>query len=427
MRYCCDLMDAQAAAGHEVAMFYPAGNSLTKHARARKKSIGEIVSYEFYSQNMVPLVCGTRNPDALDQSNDEDAYRNVLKDFRPEVIHVHSIQGIGIRFFEEVKRRGVRTVFTTHDYYPICLRCNFINYEGELCKGQSPEKCARCNALGLSERKAALMQSTVYRALKDSSLVKRARTGVKRSLTTDGSFITYLEDGDVAARYESALERHREIISSMDVIHANSELAARYYRKAFPSSRVEVLPITHAGLSPHVRVRRKASGPFRIGYVGGANVYKGYKVLLEALAMLPGDFEWELLFYGMPPNEEELAPAIRSKVNCRGFYQQKDATNIFEEMDILVVPSIWPETFGFVVAEALCVGTPVICSTQVGASDLVNETMRYAPNDANKLASELISAADSENCFLGKTEYTYSIDAHQSEMGKIYINDWTRR
>jgi glycosyltransferase involved in cell wall biosynthesis len=47
------------------------------------------------------------------------------------------------------------------------------------------------------------------------------------------------------------------------------------------------------------------------------------------------------------------------------------------ETDLLIVPSIWFETFGFIVAEALSYGVPVLCSDTVGAQILVSPEMVY--------------------------------------------------
>ena len=44
---------------------------------------------------------------------------------------------------------------------------------------------------------------------------------------------------------------------------------------------------------------------------------------------------------------------------------------VFAETDLLVVPSICPETFGYVVLEALSCGVPVLLSGNVGARDIL--------------------------------------------------------
>ena len=57
-------------------------------------------------------------------------------------------------------------------------------------------------------------------------------------------------------------------------------------------------------------------------------------------------------------------------------------------MDVLIVPSIWKETFGFVVLEALSYGVPVIVSDNVGAKDIVKQ---YDERFVFTSASELLA------------------------------------
>jgi len=52
-------------------------------------------------------------------------------------------------------------------------------------------------------------------------------------------------------------------------------------------------------------------------------------------------------------------------------YNYGELEEIFNNSDVLIVPSIWYETFGFTVLEALCHGVPVIISETVGAKDIL--------------------------------------------------------
>lgn len=54
-----------------------------------------------------------------------------------------------------------------------------------------------------------------------------------------------------------------------------------------------------------------------------------------------------------------------------GRYSYTELEKIFNETDVLVAPSIWYETFGFTVLEALSYGVPVIISGNVGAKDIL--------------------------------------------------------
>ena len=62
-----------------------------------------------------------------------------------------------------------------------------------------------------------------------------------------------------------------------------------------------------------------------------------------------------------------MSPYI--KVHDR--YSYTELERIFDETDVLVAPSIWYETFGFTVLEALSYGVPVIISGNVGAKDIL--------------------------------------------------------
>lgn len=414
VRYCCDLMDEQAKQGHTVGMLYPAGNSYRGHGHVSISQHGNITSYALYTRNLVSLVFGAADPESLDCSNDERAHQKVLDDFKPDVIHVHSIQGIGESFFRLAKERGIRMVFTTHDYYPFCLRCNLMDATGLLCAGPSPEKCARCNmGSGLSVCKGMLMQSTGYRWLKGSRFIQQARTRVKASVTARSEFAK-VEPEEVQA-FGAALASHRRIIEMIDVVHANSKLAERVYRTVFPSAEYRVLPITHSGLEFR-KARKIIHSPLRIGYVGGANEYKGYRMLLDALSTL--DIPWHLDFYGTPLSEDQLKD---ERIVCHGFYDHDEFARIFSSMDILVVPSIWPETFGFAVLEAICSGTPVICSDLVGAGSILPGCFTFSNANAFELHS-MIEKIAKEGSIEERNAcgYTADLAEHVKDIESIY-------
>ena len=59
------------------------------------------------------------------------------------------------------------------------------------------------------------------------------------------------------------------------------------------------------------------------------------------------------------------------KVHERFDYTELE--KIFDNTDVLVAPSIWYETFGYTILEALSYGVPVIVSDRVGAKDIIPE------------------------------------------------------
>lgn len=88
------------------------------------------------------------------------------------------------------------------------------------------------------------------------------------------------------------------------------------------------------------------------------------KAALDDLWKKRQDFSLNLYF-----NPVELS----SYMNIYGRYNYSQLESIFENTDVLIVPSIWYETFGYTVLEALSYGVPVIVSDTVGAKDIIAE------------------------------------------------------
>lgn len=65
----------------------------------------------------------------------------------------------------------------------------------------------------------------------------------------------------------------------------------------------------------------------------------------------------------------EMSPYIKTHDR----YTYRELESIFDETDVLIAPSVWYETFGYTVLEALSYGVPVIISGTVGAKDILVE------------------------------------------------------
>lgn len=50
---------------------------------------------------------------------------------------------------------------------------------------------------------------------------------------------------------------------------------------------------------------------------------------------------------------------------------QKELSSIMKNNDILIVPSLWKETFGFTLLEGLSNAIPIIATDTVGSKDLI--------------------------------------------------------
>ena len=101
--------------------------------------------------------------------------------------------------------------------------------------------------------------------------------------------------------------------------------------------------------------------------MGPAKAYKGFDFILSVLDKIwkSGEKRFELHLYSITTERKAYISHMQDG------YKYEELEGIFEDTDILVVPSQWNETFGFTVLEALSYGVPVIASNKVGASDLI--------------------------------------------------------
>lgn len=76
-----------------------------------------------------------------------------------------------------------------------------------------------------------------------------------------------------------------------------------------------------------------------------------------------------------------LSPEAATRTHFRGTVSLEELTRLYREADLLVLPSIWQESYGLPIAEAMASGVPVVASRCGGVPELVEEgvTGRLVP------------------------------------------------
>ena len=124
----------------------------------------------------------------------------------------------------------------------------------------------------------------------------------------------------------------------------------------FPANRVQVTP--HFVEDPGPRPAPPSQSQ-TVLHVGRLSADKGTHSLLDAWAAL-GDPDLELVCIGDGPLREELTRRRVPRVRFVGAVSAGEVRDWMLRARVLVATSIWYETFGLVVAEAMAAGLPVI-------------------------------------------------------------------
>jgi len=147
-------------------------------------------------------------------------------------------------------------------------------------------------------------------------------------------------------------------------------------------------------------------------YVGRLCVEKGVMMILQALDILVKEqnkYHFHLNIFGDGDEVyiRELEAFLQQKrlVQCVTFHgkvPQDELIKHYDRSDIMLVPSIWKEPFGLVVAEAMARGLPIIASNLGGPAEIVThdvDGLLIEPGNVQALIAAIFQlSADPAKC-----------------------------
>lgn len=409
-KYAFDLMKSQVNDGNEVIALWPGqikSYSAKPHLKERERVEG-IRNIELINPLPVSLDEGINKFESFTKPCDINIYISFLEMEKTDAIHIHTLMGLHKEFIQAANQLKIRTVFTSHDYFGLCPKVTLYRY-GECCDNDEDcRKCIQCNLHPLSLKNIQLMQSPLYRWAKDNLVVKKLRKQ-HRNHFFEEDVLPDMPDCDIeflAKQYRDLRAYYVSMYETIEFIHFNSTVAEEVYKRYMTPKNSAVVSITHRGIKLHNRIKVE-TGKKVILYLAPAKPYKGWDILKAACDQLWNDGEnIELRVYSPVRN-----PSPYMVVREDGFTHD-ELEQMMNQADVLVAPSVWYETFGFTVLEALSYGVPVIVSDHVGAKDIIGLSgLIYRYDDVYSLQEGLRKV----NSF-GNTE----IKQWSQHIGEIY-------
>ncbi|MCI8352324.1 MAG: glycosyltransferase family 4 protein [Clostridia bacterium] len=393
-KFAYDLMCSQVESGNEVVAVWPGKINFfinkDKIKLKKRKNIKGIQNYEIINPLPISLDEGIIDIDKYTKSNSERAYLEFFDKIKPDSIHIHTLMGLHKEFVKAAKLRNIKTIYTTHDYFGICPKVTLYRF-GEVCNNDfGCKECVRCNYSALSMKKIILMQSPLYRKLKNSKIVKILRKKHRKSFLKEELPEFKEDEKDIIAKqkkYQELRQYYIDILENIDIIHFNSKLSKEIYSKYVNVKDFKIIPITHKDIIDNRNIEHIANNDkIRFTFLASTKPYKGIYLIKKVLDELytENKYDFELNVFG-----DLTDPSPYMNINKDGF-KKEELPEIFSKTDILLAPSIWYETFGFTVLEALSYGVPVIVSDNVGAKDIVGKGgIIVKHNDLNDLRKEI--------------------------------------
>lgn len=223
--------------------------------------------------------------------------------------------------------------------------------------------------------------------------------------------------------YKKLQEYYRELFGLVDDFHFNSRLTRGVYESYIGDLNGCVIPITHGDIVDRRRERAYDGNLLNLIFIGGITPYKGFPMLESVLMELSeeGFGNWSLSVWGAKGRSDS------DNIHFRGEFKPSQLESIFEPDSLLIVPSIWSETFGLTVLEALSFGVPVLVSSTVGSRDIIDSVdswFVYDTVEGLKLRlRELFGSRErliEFNRNLMSREWRYSLADHVIDILELY-------
>jgi len=294
---------------------------------------------------------------------------SILKKLRPDVVHLHNIYSYFLNvetLLKYLKKKGIQTVWTTHDFWPITGHCT--HFEAAGCY-RWKESCGHCTQL----------HKFPYSKFFDRTT---ALLGKKRAIYQDWNKLHLATVSKWVAEYlpDSILggKEIRVIPNGIDT--------ATF--KQIPVEKPEELKNKFIILS--------------VAMSWGGN--KGLDDLIALSAKLKEDEI--MILIGLPEDKIKSLPK-----NIIGITRTKDADELcryYNMADVYVSASI-EETMGLTVVEAMACGTPAIVYNKTALPELIAEGCGYVCEEIN---ADSMYAAIQQVRQTGKTQYSHHCIEH---------------
>lgn len=240
-----------------------------------------------------------------------DDAESVMECFEPDIVHSNNLYGLSIGVWRAAHKKAIPTVHTLRDYYLLCPRSMYS--QKEVCEDQ----CAKCKAV---------------------TLPRRAYTRTVSGVVGISEFI--LREHERHGLFESVRAR-------CVIYNPTATISA-----AKKSGEIE--------------------GAVRFGFIGRLVERKGVEWFLRVARSIDSEMA-EFVIAGT--GSREYIRELRSRYSSENitFVGFVDPEDFYSSIDVVVVPSLWKEPFGRVIAEAYNYGVPVVVSDRGGMPELVDD------------------------------------------------------
>ncbi len=320
--------------GHKVGIAYPSASS--GKPILKKENNMYVIQHQYYERN-IPVI---------EQLDNE--WQKILNEGW-DVVHYHHIKNLSLSFWQLTK--GIKQIYTLHDYYLYCPRVLRLTPKGNEC----PHNCRKCYS-----EKFPMPISLISSVFPTASVYSHWRETVMK-------FAQYIDAFIAPSNY---IKRIFDCFDNTIYLPFNCE---------------------------NKKKKLKTSDKFNVVFMGGNAFHKGFSILARAIDMIDDN---NIIFslYGRYSTSDRK----KYKEYIKGYYREEEKENVWNNTDLLVVPSLWEENAPYVIYEARSYNIPVIGTNIGGIPELIPKENLFEKGNYKALKDLILKSKEgkvkSVNC-----------------------------
>jgi len=249
-----------------------------------------------------------------------------------DVVHFHSLVGIGSMLWPLICRQhDVPYALYFHDHFGLCQIYSMLRTEdrkdrfcGRNHMSATAQSCQQC-----------IQQKTRFNQIPQPDYMRQR------------------------------IEIWDAILAGSQRNHFSSHYLLKQYQQRYPNTATKNQVLSPCFLPPRSTTRKTNSKSIHIAYLGHFTAFKGAYVYLEAQRQFSHhpSLSWHIIG-GV---EQTFKTTIEQQgILCSGAFKSSDLPKLLAHIDLVVLCSIFPESYSITLSEALYAGIPVI-APKIGA------------------------------------------------------------
>jgi glycosyltransferase involved in cell wall biosynthesis len=290
-----------------------------------------------------------------------------LKTKHFDVAHVVSTYTLGMGILQSIRDANIPLVLSLMDFWFICSRTVLLKGTGELCSGiVTPDECSQC-----------LLTSSHFWNTTRSTLPKEIHGPLWEKIQRTPGLARLPGARGLAQNTSERMQLSIAALKLPQAILSHSHFVQEMFRLTGYSNRVIYLPNGHdLSWLEHYK-GNSPSKVLRYGYLGQIQSAKGVHLAIDAFLKSGMGENARLDIWGNPDQSPAYSARLRDMigthemVRLRGRFQHANLAQVLEDIDVLLVPSVWYENMPLVIQEAFAAKIPVIASRLGGMAEAV--------------------------------------------------------